>query len=118
MDSLTFKTNISNRRLLEPRYNLAASIKSKDRNTLVVQDEVKIRFSRFGRKKRPFYRIVAVDSRKPRETKVLEYLGWHDPIKKETNLNAPAIKKWISHGAQPSETVGHLLKKAMVIEKK
>jgi len=43
-------------------------------------------------------------------------LGWYDPLRKETNLNAPAIKKWLSVGAQPSETVGRLLKKAMVME--
>lgn len=46
----------------------------------------------------------------------LQELGWYDPLRKETNLNAPAIKKWLSVGAQPSETVGRLLKKAMVME--
>lgn len=83
---------------------------------LVIQDVVRLRFSRFGRKKRPFYRIVAVDKRKPREGRPLEYVGWHDPLKDETNLNAPAIKKWLANGAQPSDTVRALLKKAMVIE--
>ncbi len=43
-------------------------------------------------------------------------LGWYDPLRKETNLNAPAIKKWLAVGAQPSDTVKRLLKKAMVID--
>jgi small subunit ribosomal protein S16 len=46
----------------------------------------------------------------------LQRLGFYDPLKKETNLNAPAIKKWLGVGAQPSETVTNLLKKAMVME--
>jgi Ribosomal protein S16 len=45
-------------------------------------------------------------------------LGWYDPLRKETNLNAPSIKKWLDIGAQPSRTVENLLKKAMVIEAK
>ena len=43
-------------------------------------------------------------------------LGYYDPLRKETNLNAPAIKKWLEVGAQPSETVGDLLRRAMIIE--
>lgn len=43
-------------------------------------------------------------------------LGYYDPLRKETNLNAPAIKKWLEVGAQPSETVGNLLRRAMIIE--
>jgi ribosomal protein S16 len=43
-------------------------------------------------------------------------LGWYDPLRKETNLNAPAIKKWLSVGAQPTETVERLLKKAMIMD--
>ena len=58
-----------------------------------------IRFTRMGRKKLPFYRIIAVDSRVRRDGKPLEFLGWYNPLNKETNLNAPAIKKWLS-GAQ------------------
>lgn len=59
---------------------------------------VQIRFTRMGRKKLPFYRIVAVDSRVRRDGAPLEYLGYYDPIKKNANLNAPAIKKWLSGG--------------------
>ena len=46
----------------------------------------------------------------------VQNLGWYDPLRKETNLNAPAIKKWLAVGAQPSDTVRALLKKAMVID--
>ena len=86
------------------------------RTPLVVENRVAIRFTRLGRKKLPFYRIVAIDSKKRRDGAPLEYLGWYDPMKKEANLNAPAIRKWLSEGAKPSETVSGLLKKAMVIE--
>lgn len=64
----------------------------------------------------PFYRLVAIDSRDRRDGRPIEYLGWYDPLKKETNLNAPAIKKWLQVGALPSETVRNLLKKAYVIQ--
>jgi small subunit ribosomal protein S16 len=86
------------------------------RAALLVEARVAIRFARFGRKKLPFYRLVAIDSRARRDGKPLEYLGWYDPLRKETNLNAPAIKKWLGVGALPSETVGRLLKKAMIVE--
>jgi small subunit ribosomal protein S16 len=86
------------------------------RTSLTVENRVALRFQRFGRTKRPFYRLVAIDSRVRRDGRPLEYLGWYDPINKETNLNAPAIKKWLGHGALPSQTVGNLLKKAYVIQ--
>jgi small subunit ribosomal protein S16 len=88
------------------------------RVTAVIENRVAIRFQRFGRKKVPFYRLVAIDSRDRRDGEPLEYLGWYDPLKKETNLNAPAIKKWLSNGAQPSETVTSLLQRAFVMEPK
>lgn len=81
----------------------------------VVEARVVIRFQRYGRKKSPFYRLVATDSRTRRDGKPLEYLGWYDPLKKETNLNAPAIKKWLGNGALPSDTVEGLLKKAYIM---
>ena len=86
--------------------------------TFVPQARVALRFQRHGRKKLPFYRLVAVDSKKRRDGEPLEYLGWYDPLLKETNLNAPAIKKWLSVGALPSQTVESLLRKAFVIEPK
>jgi small subunit ribosomal protein S16 len=76
---------------------------------------VRIRFQRFGRKKAPFYRIVAIDRKDRRDGRPLEFLGFYDPLKKETQLNAPAIKKWIANGAQPTETVHNLLKKALIV---
>ena len=93
-----------------------ATTSSAPRSPLLVEAKVAIRFQRFGRKKAPFYRLVAIDSRDRREGRPLERLGFYDPLKKETNLNAPAIKKWLAVGAQPSETVANLLKKAMVLE--
>lgn len=110
--SLSFQTSVSTTHGLSQKGQ--RSVVS-GRAPLTVQNLVRIRFSRLGKKKAPFYRIVAVDGRKPRETKPLEYLGWHDPLNDETNLNAPAIKKWLQCGAQPSDTVRNLLKKAMVI---
>ncbi|CAL8464859.1 g4394 [Coccomyxa elongata] len=83
---------------------------------LQIENRVAIRFQRFGRKKSPFYRLVAIDSRSRRDGRPIERLGHYDPLKKETNLNAPAIKKWLDVGAVPSDTVRNLLKKAMVIE--
>eukprot|EP00854_Cymbomonas_tetramitiformis_P014092 gene14092-16665_t len=76
---------------------------------------VKIRFTRMGRNKSPFYRIVAIDSRKRRDGRPLQNLGWYNPLKKETQLDAPAIKDWLEKGAQPSQTVENLLKKALII---
>ena len=80
---------------------------------VAVEARVAIRFQRHGRKKKPFYRIVAADSRKPRDGKYLANLGWYNPFTKETYVNAPEVKKWLDDGAQPSETVHALLKKAM-----
>lgn len=86
------------------------------RVALTIENRVAIRFQRFGRNKLPFYRLVAIESKDRRDGKPLEYLGWYDPLKKETNLNAPAIKKWVANGALPSDTVRTLLKKAYIIE--
>ena len=86
------------------------------RTPLCVENRVAIRFSRFGRRKAPVYRIIAIDSRKRRDGRPLEWLGYYDPISKAVNLDAPNIKKWIGEGAQPSEAVSKLLKRAMVIE--
>ncbi|GAX85741.1 hypothetical protein CEUSTIGMA_g13156.t1 [Chlamydomonas eustigma] len=88
------------------------------RVTAVIENRVAIRFQRFGRKKLPFYRLVAIDSRDRRDGEPLQYLGWYDPLKKETNLDAPSIKKWLSNGAKPSDTVKSLLQKAFVMEPK
>jgi small subunit ribosomal protein S16 len=75
---------------------------------------VKIRLRRMGQKKAPFYRIVVSDSRSPRDGKFIEEIGTYDPTKEPTvfNINEEAAKRWLSNGAQPTETVGKLLKKA------
>lgn len=77
---------------------------------------VVIRLSRRGAKKRPFYRVVAADSRSPRDGKFLEILGTFDPLKSEDNFKVDAEKavSWIKKGAKPSQTVASLLKKAGV----
>eukprot|EP01025_Chloroclados_australasicus_P020325 TRINITY_DN2142_c0_g1_i5.p3 TRINITY_DN2142_c0_g1~~TRINITY_DN2142_c0_g1_i5.p3 ORF type:complete len:132 (-),score=5.18 TRINITY_DN2142_c0_g1_i5:254-613(-) len=102
-------------RLSAYKPNMLERVKQRSFN-FEVENRVRIRFTRMGRKKAPFYRIVAIDSRKRRDGRPLEYLGWYDPISKETNLNAPAIKKWIGVGAEPSDTVRNLLRKAFVID--
>jgi len=77
--------------------------------------QVRLRFSRGGCHKHPFYRLVAIDRKDRREGRPLEFLGFYDPLKKETQLNAPAIKKWLENGAIPSDTVANLLKKALIM---
>jgi small subunit ribosomal protein S16 len=68
-----------------------------------------------GRKHRPYYRIVAIDARQPRDGRVLEELGSYDPMVKNTDervrLKPDRIKYWVSVGAQPSEKVSVLLRK-------
>ena len=77
---------------------------------------VVLRMTRRGAKKKPFYRIVAADSRSPRDGKFLEMLGTYDPLKSEDNIKVDAekISSWINKGAKPSQTVAALLKKAGV----
>ncbi len=79
---------------------------------------VKIRLRRMGAKKAPFYRIVVADSRYPRDGRFIEEIGYYNPIAEPVVLKVDAdkAKKWMSNGAQPTETVKTLLKKANVIE--
>jgi len=76
---------------------------------------VKLRLKRFGRRHRSCYRLSAVDSRNPRDGRVIEELGWYDPEAKEpekqSSLNRERIEYWLGVGAQPSDTVGQLLKR-------
>lgn len=73
---------------------------------------VKIRLKRMGKKKSPFYRIVVADSRAPRDGKFIEEIGTYDPNQEPSvfNVNEESVKKWLANGAQPTETVGKLLK--------
>lgn len=73
---------------------------------------VAIRLSRFGRKKAPFYRVVAVDSGKKAKGQVLENLGTWNPKSKEFKVNKEKIKVWLSKGAQISATVKALISKS------
>ena len=77
---------------------------------------VVIRLTRRGAKKKPFYRIVAADSRMPRDGRVLEILGTYDPLNDEVGCKIDAEKAvaWIKKGAKPSKTVETLFKKAGV----
>ena len=78
---------------------------------------VKMRLKRMGAKKAPFYRIVVADSRVSRNGKSIDEIGYYDPTKEpvELKVNAEAANKWLANGAQPSDTVKALLKKAGVI---
>jgi small subunit ribosomal protein S16 len=73
---------------------------------------VKLRLTRVGSKKNPVYRIVAADSRSPRDGKFLEIVGRYNPQTDPSTieLNEEKIRDWLSKGAQPSETVQRLLK--------
>ena len=73
---------------------------------------VKLRLTRVGSKKNPVYRIVAADSRAPRDGKFLEIVGRYNPQTDPSTIeiNEERIKDWLSKGAQPSETVQRLLK--------
>jgi len=70
-----------------------------------------IRLARFGKKKRPFYRVVVLDKRKPRNGRTVEVVGTYDPLKKPAivTLDAERIKYWLGCGAQPSDTVRSFL---------
>jgi len=75
---------------------------------------VKIRLKRFGTKKRPYYRIVVMDSRKPRDGRTIEEVGFYHPIEvedKQVSIKEDRIRDWLNHGAQPSDTVRRLLNK-------
>ena len=75
---------------------------------------LKLRLKKFGRKGKPSYRIVATDSRVKRDGKAIEELGFYNPFTKETHLKIDQIKSRIENGAQPTDTVKDILKKAKV----
>ncbi len=78
---------------------------------------VKIRLKRLGAKKAPFYRIVVADSKSPIDGKFIEEIGYYDPTKEPSviNVDAEKAKKWLSTGAQPTETVKRIFKIGGVI---
>lgn len=78
---------------------------------------VKIRLRRMGAKKAPFYRIVVADSRSPRDGRCIEEIGTYNPLANPASVEVDAekAKQWIKNGAQPTDTVKALLKKANVL---
>ena len=81
---------------------------------------VKIRLRRVGRKKSPMYRIVVADSKSPRDGKFIEIVGQYQPRTGDQalNLNAERVNHWLDVGAQPTDTVRSLLRKAGVLKQR
>lgn len=80
---------------------------------------VKIRLQRVGTKKRPFYRVVAVDSKARRDGKVIDQIGQYQPIVdgEQFNIDEEKVIKWLKQGAQPTHTILRMLKKNGVWQK-
>lgn len=80
---------------------------------------VKLRLKRMGKKGKPFYRIVAADSRYPRDGRIIESIGTYNPTTNpaEVTLDSEAAEKWLKNGAQPSDTVRNILSKQGVMKK-
>ncbi|MBQ8509027.1 MAG: 30S ribosomal protein S16 [Clostridia bacterium] len=79
---------------------------------------VKLRLTRIGAKKNPYYRVVVADSRYPRDGRFIEVIGTYNPMTDpaEVNIDNEKAQKWIKNGAQPTDTVKALLKKSGAIE--
>ena len=81
---------------------------------------VKLRLTRMGAKKRPTYRIVATDSRRPRDGQYLELIGTYSPIdveEKQVKINEEVALKWLNNGAIPTDTVRNLFSKQGIMKK-
>ena len=79
---------------------------------------VKLRLTRMGAKKRPTYRIVATDSRRPRDGQYLELIGTYAPVGEgNVKINEEVALKWLNNGAVPTDTVKNLLSKAGIMKK-
>ncbi len=81
---------------------------------------VKLRLTRMGAKKAPFYRIVATDSRKARDGQYIDQIGIYNPVSdpKQIVIDADKAKEWLAKGAQPTDTVMSLLVQQGIVEKK
>ncbi len=84
---------------------------------------MKIRLARGGSKKRPFYRIVAADSRMPRDGRFIEKLGTYNPLlpkdsEDRVKMNVERVKHWLAEGAKPTDRVARFLEAAGILEKK
>jgi len=88
---------------------------------LILQEEsvsVKIRLKKFGAKARPYYRIVVMDTRSPRDGKTIDEIGYYHPIEAEgqqIRIDEEKAKAWLAKGAQPSKTVVDLFKKHAIL---
>ena len=78
---------------------------------------VKLRLTRMGAKKRPTYRIVATDSRRPRDWQYLELIGTYAPLDSVTKINEEVALKWLNNGAVPTDTVKNLFSKEGIMKK-
>jgi len=80
---------------------------------------VKLRLKRMGSKKRPYYRVVAADSRSPRDGRFIETIGTYNPISEpaEIKIDEELAMKWLNNGAIPTDTVRSLFKQQGIIEK-
>ncbi|HYK85568.1 MAG TPA: 30S ribosomal protein S16 [Ktedonobacteraceae bacterium] len=78
---------------------------------------VKIRLKRMGKKKTPSYRVVVADSRSPRDGRIIENLGWYNPLVEPSaiHINEEKALGWLKNGAQPTESVAQLLKRTGVL---
>ena len=79
---------------------------------------VKMRLTRLGKKKTPFYRVVVADARAPRDGRFVEEIGYYNPLTDpvEIKIDADKAKQWLKNGAQPTETVKALLKKSGIVD--
>ena len=80
---------------------------------------VAMRLKRFGRKKKPFYRVIIANSKDPRQGRAVEDIGYYDPLTEpaQIQINEEKALKWLKDGAQPSDTVRSLLSKAGILKK-
>lgn len=80
---------------------------------------VKLRLKRMGKKKAPFYRIVAADSRSPRDGRFIETIGTYNPttVPAEVHVDPELAMKWLHNGAQPSDTVRNILSKQGIMKR-
>jgi small subunit ribosomal protein S16 len=80
---------------------------------------VKIRLKRMGKKKAPSYRVVVADARSPRDGRIIENLGWYNPLVEPSIIKVDEDKtlKWLKNGAQPTESVTLLLKRIGVMDR-
>ena len=78
---------------------------------------VKIRLTRMGAKKAPFYRVVVADSRSPRDGKIIDTVGYYNPLNGEIKVEEESAIKWLNNGAIPTDTARDVLSKSGIMTK-